>query len=178
MRVCAFLILAFSTTLPAQQRQRGGEDARAPGIRPDITIFSPLDLPTPNRVRTASGSPGPDYWQQRVDYRIDVTLDPATRSVSGREHVTYHNNSPEALTFLWLHLEQNVLRKDSIGSLTEGGAAVGGPSENSDGVTVSELTSAGKASRTHAHADAPATTPARLPGNARLESMLSMQPTH
>ena len=84
-----------------------------------------------------------DYWQQRVDYTIDVTLDPATRTVDGRERVTYANRSPDTLTFLWVHLEQNVLRADSIGSLTEGGAAVGGPSENSDGVTVKSLTSGG-----------------------------------
>lgn len=144
LRALAFSLLGLASLLPAQERQRAGEDARAPGIRPDVTIFSPLDLPTPDRLRTASGAPGPDYWQQRVDYRIDVELDPGTRSVRGREHVTYHNNSPEALTFLWVHLEQNVLRKDSIGSMTEGGAAVGGPSENSDGVTVSELTSGGQ----------------------------------
>lgn len=133
-----------SSALFAQERQRAGEDARAPGLRPDVTIFSPLDLPTPNRVRTASGAPGPDYWQQRVDYRIDVALDPVTRTVTGKERVTYHNHSPESLGFLWVHLEQNILKKDSIGSMTEGGAAVGGPSENSEGVAIAELSSGGK----------------------------------
>lgn len=119
--------------------QRGDEFSRAPQLRQDVTIFSPLDLPTPSRLRSASGAPGPDYWQQRVDYRIDAVLDPAERKVTGKEHVTYHNNSPEALDYLWVHLEQNVLRKDSIGNLTGGGDAVGGPSENSEGVMLSHV---------------------------------------
>lgn len=134
-----FLLVAG---LAAQDRNRD-EYARAPGIPTDVTIFSPLDLPTPTRLRTAAGAPGPDYWQQRVDYRIEVELDPATRTVKGSEHVTYHNNSPEALDYLWVHLEQNILRKDSIGALTDGGAAVGGPSENSDGVTLSMVKAGG-----------------------------------
>ena len=142
----ASLVLARLAALPAQDaRRRGGENARAPGLRPDVTIFSPLDLPTPNRVRTASGAPGPDYWQQEVDYRIDASIDPATRTIAGKEQVTYRNHSPETLTFLWVHLEQNILKKDSIGSLTGGGEAVGGPSEPSDGVTVRSLTSEGAA---------------------------------
>ncbi len=144
-RLAATLFLALLAALPAQERRRGGEDARAPGLRPDVTIFSPLDLPTPSRLRSASGAPGPDYWQQKVDYRIDVSLDPASRTIAGQEHVTYHNNSPETLTFVWVHLEQNILKKDSIGTLTGGGEAVGGPSEPSDGVTVRALTSDGKA---------------------------------
>lgn len=136
----ALATLAVVLALPAQGRD---EFARKPQLRPDVTIFSPLDLPTPNRLRTAAGAPGPDYWQQRVDYRIDVALDPSTRTVSGSEQVTYHNQSPEALDFLWVHLEQNILRKDSIGTLTGGGDAVGGPSEPSDGVQLTRVASGG-----------------------------------
>jgi len=112
--------------------------------RPDKTIFSELDLPTPTRLRTAAGAPGPDYWQQQVDYRIDVRLDPASNLIAGKEHVTYHNNSPESLDYLWVHLEQNVLRKDSIGSLIGGGRAVGGASSPSEGVRVLEVACGGK----------------------------------
>lgn len=126
----------FAASLPAQ---RGDEFARKPGVRADVTIFSPLDLPAPNRMRTGSGAPGPDYWQQRVDYVIDVALEPDTRTIRGNEHVVYHNNSPDPLDYLWVHLEQNVLRADSIGSLTGGGEAVGGPSEASDGVEVAAV---------------------------------------
>ena len=137
-RLLTALLLSacLPTLLPAQNRD---EYARAPKPRQDVTIFSPLDLPSPNRLRTAAGAPGPDYWQQQVDYKIAATLDPATRTVTGKEHVTYHNRSPEALDFVWVHLEQNILRKDSIGTLTDGGAAVGGPSEPSDGVILTHV---------------------------------------
>ncbi len=128
--------LLLPTVLLAQRRD---EYARAPQPRPDVTIFSQLDLPTPNRLRTASGAPGPDYWQQQVDYTIAVSLDTASRTVRGTEHITYYNNSPEALDYVWVHLEQNILRKDSIGTRTDGGAAVGGPSEPSDGVVLSHV---------------------------------------
>lgn len=136
----ALFVATFAAALPAQRRD---EFARAPELRRDVTIFSPLDLPTPNRLRTASGAPGPDYWQQKVDYRIDVQLDPATRLVTGRERVTYHNNSPEALDLLWVHLEQNILKKDSIGSATDTLSTMGGPSEASDGVMLGNVTSGG-----------------------------------
>lgn len=64
-------------------------------------------LPTPNEYRTASGAPGAKYWQQRADYDIDVTLDEPNLSVIGTETVTYYNNAPESLTYLWLQLDEN-----------------------------------------------------------------------
>src|SRR4051812_41554398 len=64
-------------------------------------------LPTPNEYRTASGAPGSKYWQQRADYDIDVTLDEKNLTVIGTETVTYHNNAPEALSYLWLQLDEN-----------------------------------------------------------------------
>ncbi len=64
-------------------------------------------LPTPNEYRTASGAPGAKYWQQRADYDIDVTLDEKNLSIIGTETVTYHNNAPEALAYLWLQLDEN-----------------------------------------------------------------------
>ncbi|MBK9283369.1 MAG: M1 family metallopeptidase [Sphingobacteriaceae bacterium] len=64
-------------------------------------------LPTPNEYRTASGAPGNKYWQQRADYDIDVKLDEANLSIVGTETITYHNNSPDALNYLWLQLDEN-----------------------------------------------------------------------
>ncbi len=77
--------------------------------------FRPLDeiWPTPTQMRTASGAPGPDYWQQQVDYKISVTLDDGTQSLSGREEITYTNNSPDELRYLWLNLDHNHLSPDS-----------------------------------------------------------------
>ena len=65
-------------------------------------------------VRTAAGRPGPAYWQQRADYRIDATLDPATSLLSGRETITYHNNSPDSLFYIWLQVEQNICSPSSV----------------------------------------------------------------
>lgn len=64
-------------------------------------------LPSPNEYRTASGSPGAKYWQQRADYEIDVTLDEKNLTIIGTETVTYHNNAPESLNYLWLQLDEN-----------------------------------------------------------------------
>ncbi|MCK5943374.1 MAG: M1 family metallopeptidase [Planctomycetes bacterium] len=142
------MTLTFARGLTAQRRD---EYARAPGVRPDHTIFSPLDLPAPNRMRTGSGAPGPDYWQQKVDYVIDVTLETETRTIRGRERVTYHNASPDPLDYLWVHLEQNVLKADSIGSLTDGASAMGGPIEHTDGVEVAEVSALGKPLEHHVY---------------------------
>jgi hypothetical protein len=73
-------------------------------------------LPTPNDQRTASGAPGKGYWQQRVDHDISVTLDPAKTELVGTARVTYHNNSPDELRYLWFQLEQNRFRDDSLGA--------------------------------------------------------------
>jgi hypothetical protein len=77
--------------------------------------FRQLDelLPTPTSVRTASGAPGHEYWQQRADYRIRASLDEARRAIQGSETVTYHNNSPDTLNYLWVQLDQNMFRADS-----------------------------------------------------------------
>ena len=64
-------------------------------------------LPTPNEYRSASGAPGGKYWQQRADYDIDVKLDEKNLSIVGTETVTYHNNSPDALNYIWLQLDEN-----------------------------------------------------------------------
>jgi len=64
-------------------------------------------LPTPNEYRTASGAPGPKYWQQRCDYDITCELDEANRRLIGRETITYVNNSPDVLTYLWMQLDEN-----------------------------------------------------------------------
>ncbi|MGW8265908.1 MAG: M1 family metallopeptidase [Longimicrobiales bacterium] len=79
------------------------------GSKTNRSMFRLMDeWPTPNSYRTGAGSPGPDYWQQQVDYVIETRLDTASHVVSGSERITYHNNSPEALPFLWVQLDQNV----------------------------------------------------------------------
>lgn len=75
-------------------------------------------LPTPNEYRTGSGAPGPKYWQQKADYVINVELNDDNQSITGTETITYHNNSPENLTYLWLQLDQNVIAQNSLKSQT------------------------------------------------------------
>ncbi len=75
-------------------------------------------LPTPSEVRLASGAPGPAYWQQRADHVIDVRLDAEAHRLIGSESITYYNQSPHELTYLWLQLDQNRFRKDAIGAMS------------------------------------------------------------
>ncbi len=73
------------------------------------SMFRPIDSwPDPTRVRNAAGAPGVQYWQQRADYVIETRLDTVKHAVSGSETITYHNNSPDVLTFVWVQLDQNV----------------------------------------------------------------------
>jgi hypothetical protein len=82
-------------------------------------------LPTPNEYRTGSGAPGPKYWQQRADYIISVELNDENQSVTGSETITYTNNSPDVLKYLWVQLDQNLfadensLRKAEAETLTD-----------------------------------------------------------
>lgn len=76
-------------------------------------------LPTPNQYRSASGAPGPKYWQQQADYEIDVELDDETHRIIGSERITYTNNSPDHLSYLWLQLDQNILAKDNVTDKTK-----------------------------------------------------------
>lgn len=81
--------------------------------------FNPQFYPYPgNDFRSASGEPGPKYWQNRADYKINCTLDTAGHIISGNVELIYTNNSPDNLKFLWLQLDQNIYRQDSRGSAT------------------------------------------------------------
>ncbi|RYF87609.1 MAG: M1 family peptidase, partial [Chitinophagaceae bacterium] len=83
--------------------------------------FSPLFYTqNGNSYRSASGYPGPNYWQNRADYNIAVNLDEATSTVSGTISITYKNNSPDQLPFVWLMLEQNSFADNSRGAQITG----------------------------------------------------------
>ncbi|RUO56802.1 M1 family metallopeptidase [Pseudidiomarina homiensis] len=77
--------------------------------------FRQLDevLPTPNVYRSAAGEPGESYWQQRADYDINVRLDEEKRRLDAAETITYYNNSPYTLKYVWIQLDQNIFRDDS-----------------------------------------------------------------
>jgi hypothetical protein len=81
--------------------------------------FDPNFYPqTGNDYRSASGAPGPKYWQNRADYKINCTLNTDLHKVSGDVEITYTNNSPDDLKFLWLQLDQNIYKENSRGSAT------------------------------------------------------------
>jgi len=88
------------------------------GVEPSSTnpVFLPVDLPPPDDFRTAAGAPGASYWQQRVDYEIRVSLDPEAHRITGKQKVTYTNNSPDSLTSIWFQLDQNLFKPDSQGA--------------------------------------------------------------
>lgn len=109
MKKILTLVLIFSSFLALGQSKWNGK-------------FEQMDnmLPTPNQYRTGSGEPGPAYWQQKADYKIKVELDDENQRVTGSEVVTYFNNSPSELRYLWIQLDQNVREQDNFGSQSNG----------------------------------------------------------
>lgn len=116
-RLTAFTLPILLALAPAATAQ---DPAHPKQQRPDA--FRQLEeiLPTPNETRTASGAPGHRYWQQQVDYSIDVSLDEETRRIDGKEHITYHNHAPDTLHYLWVQLENNRFLATSAGSMIAG----------------------------------------------------------
>lgn len=96
----------------AQKREPGHKDSNKFSQMYDL-------LATPNMFRTASGAPGPAYYQQQADYKMDIELDDKNTKILGKETITYHNNSPETLDYLWVQLDQNQQAKDSKSKLVE-----------------------------------------------------------
>ncbi len=107
-----------------------------------LALFHPLfNMQPGNEVRTGSGEPGPRYWQNRADYKINVSLDDQQNTVAGDVEITYKNNSPESLPFLWLQLDQNAFSDTSRSAKTtpiEGGRF--GNKNFNGGFTVTSVT--------------------------------------
>lgn len=136
MRIGLLLASVAGVSLMAQaalaQQSVGPIDQSKGGFEDKFRQFEGEDWPTPTDYRNASGAPGHRYWQQQVDYDIDVSLDEARRTLSGREAVTYTNNSPDALGYLWLLLDQQNYRRDSLAERSR-------TYRNSETVSVNEI---------------------------------------
>lgn len=104
-RLSAIILILFSVCFVFGQSKTKPSDK--------FKQLSDDELPTPNEYRTASGAPGNKYWQNRADYVIDVELDDANQRIIGKETITYRNNSPDTLTYLWVQVDQNIFAKDS-----------------------------------------------------------------
>ncbi len=99
----AFLLLLSCTTSYSQEENTNENRFRQ--------LYN--ELPTPNVYRTASGAPGHQYWQQKADYQMSIELDDDKQRIYGEETITYTNNSPDQLSYLWVQLDQNRRAKDS-----------------------------------------------------------------
>jgi hypothetical protein len=148
------LLLACSTAAEAQQPAPAPRAPALPAATTDTSPFRRLDLPTPTSVRTGSGAPGKGYWQQRADYVIKAALDTAARTVTGQERITYTNNSPDTLRYVWLQVDQNLFREGSRGSLIYDPAARFGTAGATGGYTLTRV------------AEARAAPGAKVPGRA------------
>ncbi|HEY8934877.1 MAG TPA: M1 family metallopeptidase [Cyclobacteriaceae bacterium] len=96
--------------------------AQSPAWKGKFEQLGPESVPTPNTYRAGSGAPGSNYWQQRADYVIDVDINDETHLLTGKETITYYNNAPEPLNFLWLQLDQNLFAQNNMTDQTQGGA--------------------------------------------------------
>ncbi|GHC56053.1 M1 family metallopeptidase [Ulvibacter litoralis] len=114
-------LFLFAGTVSAQDETT---PARKPGHKNENRFKQMYEeFSTPNTYRSASGAPGPDYYQQQADYVMDIVLDDKNTKLSGYETITYTNNSPDELEYLWVQLDQNVRSKDSKTPLIEGSGA-------------------------------------------------------
>lgn len=112
-----FLLALVPCFLTAQENK---QTPKEPGHY-DTNKFSQMYdlLATPNMFRTASGAPGPAYYQQQADYKMDIILDDKNKRIDGVETITYHNNSPETLEYVWVQLDQNEKKRDSKSPLVQ-----------------------------------------------------------
>ena len=115
MKKIVLLLLSFSTILSAQEKTATTKSEK------NTDKFKQMYdlLATPNMYRTASGAPGPEYYQQRADYKMDIELDDKNTKLYGTETITYYNNAKESLDYLWIQLDQNKRSKKSLTPLIE-----------------------------------------------------------
>ncbi|WP_304157989.1 M1 family metallopeptidase, partial [Mesonia mobilis] len=115
-----FLFALFSLAVLAQEEEQKEEEPQQGHINQNKFRQLYQEFSTPNQYRTASGAPGPAYYQNTADYEMNITLDDENQKLYGEETITYTNNSPDPLTYVWVQLDQNVRAKDSKSSLRNG----------------------------------------------------------
>ena len=115
----AAFFFVFSAGLYAQETEAPQEPQVREAGHINQNKFRQLyqEWPTPNQYRTAAGAPGPAYYQNEADYKIDIELDDRNQKITGHETITYHNNSPNDLEYLWVQLDQNIRSKDAVAKL-------------------------------------------------------------
>lgn len=141
MKKLTFLLTAFFLFFVAgafAQEQEAQEEVKEQGhVNQNKFRQMYQEFSTPNQYRTASGAPGPAYYQNEADYKIHVELDDKNQKIQGHEIITYHNNSPDPLEYLWVQLDQNIREKNSVAQLKDGGSI--GPVSQTGGFVNSHL---------------------------------------
>jgi hypothetical protein len=130
------LLVISTIAVNAQRRHRASNpnDTISSNYIPS-ELFSPLFYSEKGtEFHSANGDPGPKYWQNRVDYQIKATLDTTAKTITASENITYTNNSPDALKFLWLQLDQNTYKKDARSNFVTGFAP--GVNQHTSGYTI------------------------------------------
>lgn len=134
------LLLVLAVTAQAQRRHRSGNnnDTITTNYQPS-ELFSPLFYTDKgNEFHSANGNPGPKYWQNRVDYQIKATIDTVARTLTADENITYTNNSPDELCYLWLQLDQNTYKKTARSNFATPYAP--GADQHTDGYQIASVT--------------------------------------
>ncbi len=130
-------ILAVSTQAQRRRRAPNTNDTISSNYQPS-ELFSPLFYSEKgNEHHSANGAPGAKYWQNRVDYVINAAIDTVAKTLTATEKISYTNNSPDALQFLWLQLDQNTYKKDARSNFAT--AYSPGPNQHTDGYNIESV---------------------------------------
>jgi hypothetical protein len=115
MKKITLWVIALAITAIGNAQTTPNSEKEAQQGHYNVSKFRQLkqELATPNSYRTASGAPGHEYYQQKADYKMDIVLDDDKQKIYGEETITYYNNSPDALDYLWVQLDQNVRAADA-----------------------------------------------------------------
>jgi len=131
------LIVAISANAQRRRRGNNGNDTISSNYQPS-ELFSPLFYSEKgNEFHSANGAPGAKYWQNRVDYGLNAAIDTAAKTLTATEKIHYTNNSPDALQFLWLQLDQNTYKKDARSNYSTGFAPA--PNQHTDGYNIESV---------------------------------------
>ncbi len=136
-----FAVISFLSLLAVStqgQRRRSAADTITSNYQPSI-LFSPLFYNNRgNEFHAANGEPGLKYWQNRVDYNLDAKIDTTTKTLTCTEKITYINNSPDELKYLWLQLDQNTYKKEARSNFVTGISP--GPDQHTTGYQIESVT--------------------------------------
>ena len=133
------LLLSLTLAVNAQRRHRTNtNDTITSNYQPSALFSTLFYTEKGNEFHSANGNPGPKYWQNRVDYQIKATIDTVAKTLTASENITYTNNSPDELPFLWLQLDQNTYKKTARSNFASGYAP--GQDQHTDGYQLASVT--------------------------------------